>query len=59
VAHLGGQAKTPSYTNSKGKHAENLDTSRFASETAESEVCFWCQLLIDLHRNINRRVHCW
>jgi hypothetical protein len=40
VAHLGGQAKTPSYTNSKGKHVENLDTSRFASETAESEVCF-------------------
>jgi hypothetical protein len=58
VAHFSGQAKTPTYTNSKGKHAENLDTSRFASETAESEVRFWCQLLIDLQRNINWRFQC-
>jgi hypothetical protein len=35
-----GQAKIPTHTNAKGKHAEHLDTSRFASETAESEVCY-------------------
>jgi hypothetical protein len=48
VPHFSGQAKSPNYTDSKGKNAENRDTSRFASETAESEVCFWWQLLIDL-----------
>jgi hypothetical protein len=40
TAHFTGQAKTPTHTNTKGKHAEHLDTSRFASETAESEVCY-------------------
>jgi len=38
VAHFSGQAKTPTHTNNKGKPTETLDTSRFASETAESEV---------------------
>jgi hypothetical protein len=37
-ANFTGQAKTPVHTNTKGKHAEHLDTSRFASETVESEV---------------------
>ena len=36
MAHVSGQAKMATPTN---KHAESLDTSRFASETAESEVC--------------------
>ncbi|PSN37579.1 hypothetical protein C0J52_15967 [Blattella germanica] len=36
VAHFSGQAKQQS-TNNKGKQTESLDTSRFASETAESE----------------------
>lgn len=40
TAHFTGQTKTPPHTNTKGKHAEHLDTSRFASETAESEVCY-------------------
>jgi hypothetical protein len=40
TAHFTGQAKTPTHTNTKGKHAEHLDTSRFASETAESEVWY-------------------
>lgn len=40
TAHFTGQAKTPAHTNTKGKPAEHLDTSRFASETAESEVCY-------------------
>ncbi|KAJ4439651.1 hypothetical protein ANN_07779 [Periplaneta americana] len=37
VAHFSGQTKTPPQANNKGKQAENIDTSRFASETAESE----------------------
>jgi hypothetical protein len=36
MAGVSGQVKTVTHTN---KHAESLDTSRFASETAESEVC--------------------
>lgn len=34
--HVSGQAKMATPTNT---HAESFDTSRFASETAESEVC--------------------
>jgi hypothetical protein len=40
TAHFTGQTKTPTHANTKGRHAEHLDTSRFASETAESEVCY-------------------
>jgi hypothetical protein len=36
AAHVSGQAKMATPTNT---HAESLDTSKFASETAESEVC--------------------
>lgn len=36
TAHVSGQAKMATPTNT---HAESFDTSRFASETAESEVC--------------------
>ena len=36
TAHVSGQAKMATPTNT---HAESFDASRFASETAESEVC--------------------
>lgn len=36
TAHMSGQAKMATPINT---HAESFDTSRFASETAESEVC--------------------
>ncbi|KAJ9598878.1 hypothetical protein L9F63_026588 [Diploptera punctata] len=37
VAHFTGQAKQSAHQNNKAKKTDNLDTSRFASETAESE----------------------
>ena len=36
TVHVTGQAKMATPLNT---HAESFDTSRFASETAESEVC--------------------
>lgn len=58
AAHVSGQTKVAIPTNT---HAESFDTSRFASETAESEVCVlsfikWnekaCRAMIIFHSSI-------